>query len=156
MKLENDFDLIDALDDFNERFGVLKVLRKKRKYIYTVFSIYTLILLGNINKFTTLRSIIISILMELSFLAGYYILPDLIAKKVTKVDLYYLTAFIELCELIKKLNDLYLETDLELISKSTLYKKTYKETYKIIKNNPVLFILAIIASVIIIGNFYYQ
>lgn len=129
MKLENEYDLMDKIKDVNEPFGLMKIIRKKKLLIYLATANFLII-----TRKEDYKTLLVLFPSSLLIMFSIFLMPDYIAQKMLKMDLYSSIALEDLKKLVLKLNNLYLNTDINLLLKS----KQYKKKYKVIKKEQVI------------------
>ena len=121
MQIMINYDLLEAVKDSNEKFGLKKITRNyKRLWLKCHIPLFI-----TVNYFSTGGNIGKTIRILPLQLSYTYFLEYILHHRI-KGDRFKIESDIKLARLVSQFNDSYVETSQELIKQSTLYDKKYE------------------------------
>ena len=120
MKIMINYDVINAIMDVNEDYNIMKLVRNhKRQWVRYNYPLYLAI------DIACSRGKPEVVAEWLLIQTGLLILPEHVANKITKTDIYKVRAEDRLKKLVPKLQDINVSTSYDKILQSELYEKRY-------------------------------
>ena len=120
MKLVINYDFIDKIKDVNENYGVMKIVRNRKRYL--VFHLTPLCIVVDLPIYLMGKES--ALIVFVSQAISYFMIEYMAYKQVG--DFYKEEAINKIKQLVTLLKDINVDTSYDLLLKSEVYEKKYK------------------------------